>query len=328
MTNPKLSKGLEDENVLSAYHSLESFSIEQLVAILANHELALAHRMRVLWHLRERSGEESVDALSHALSLSDSPLFRHEVAYILGQKGDPRAQSLLVGLLSNPTEDVMVRHEAAEAIGALSQPSADIIALLEKYAVDEHPEIAETCQLALDRMQYFAKHTDLRTAPERKEDAVSVCACQEFASLDPAPPSEDTAAVASAKVVDASLSLFERYRAMFRLRNLGNVKPLCVALSDKSSALFRHEVAFVLGQMERGEAVDALVGALMDVNEHVMVRHEAAEALGSIASNRGLSALQQFTQDQQRAVRESCEVALDMHAYWTQFYAGVNKQDE
>ena len=38
-----------------------------------------------------------------------------------------------------------------------------------------------------------------------------------------------------------------------------------------------------MGQLQNKSATDALSGVLKDVNEHPMVRHEAAEALGSIA---------------------------------------------
>jgi deoxyhypusine monooxygenase len=53
-----------------------------------------------------------------------------------------------------------------------------------------------------------------------------------------------------------------------------------------------------------------------------MVRHEAAEALGSLAADGTLSILQNFAKDSVRPVRESCEVALDVHDYWTKFNAG------
>lgn len=48
-----------------------------------------------------------------------------------------------------------------------------------------------------------------------------------------------------------------------------------------------------------------------------MVRHEAAEALGSIATPEVLPALREFgsAEETSRVVRESCEVALDMVRY-------------
>jgi hypothetical protein len=43
------------------------------------------------------------------------------------------------------------------------------------------------------------------------------------------------------------------------------------------------QVAYVLGQLQNKAASDALSVVLKNVCEHPMVRHEAAEALGSIA---------------------------------------------
>jgi len=47
----------------------------------------------------------------------------------------------------------MVRHEAAEALGAIALP--ECLAQLEKYEHDCCREVAETCQLALCRIRYW-----------------------------------------------------------------------------------------------------------------------------------------------------------------------------
>lgn len=46
-----------------------------------------------------------------------------------------------------------------------------------------------------------------------------------------------------------------------------------------------------------------------------MVRHECAEALGSVATATCMKTLEKFLNDSERIVRESCEVALDMAEY-------------
>jgi deoxyhypusine monooxygenase len=48
-----------------------------------------------------------------------------------------------------------------------------------------------------------------------------------------------------------------------------------------------------------------------------MVRHEAAEALGSIASPDCLPILEEYAKDTQRVVKESCIVGLDMYKFET-----------
>jgi deoxyhypusine monooxygenase len=41
-------------------------------------------------------------------------------------------------------------------------------------------------------------------------------------------------------------------------------------------SLFKHEIAYVLGQMEHPASIPALVQALSDESEHAMVRHEVS----------------------------------------------------
>lgn len=85
------------------------------------------------------------------------------------------------------------------------------------------------------------------------------------------------------------------------------------------SALFRHEIAYVLGQLQEGNSavVSALTKLLEEKTEHPMVRHEAADALGAIAAGESQSILKQFINDTETVVSESCEVALDIHEYFS-----------
>lgn len=81
------------------------------------------------------------------------------------------------------------------------------------------------------------------------------------------------------------------------------------------SALFRHEVAFVLGQLQEEISVPFLREALENAEENEMVRHECAEALGSIAHPDCQKILNNYLNDKKRVVRESCIIALDMCEY-------------
>lgn len=75
-----------------------------------------------------------------------------------------------------------------------------------------------------------------------------------------------------------------------------------------------HEIAFVFGQLSSPDSVPSLIDVLRRPHEEDMVRHEAAEALGGIATDECLPILKEFAQreDVPRVVRESCVVALDM----------------
>lgn len=71
----------------------------------------------------------------------------------------------------------------------------------------------------------------------------------------------------------------------------------------------------MLGQLQDEACVPQLTAVLHSRVESPMVRHECAEALGSIARPSCLQALRTFTGDEERVVRESCQVALDMYEY-------------
>lgn len=67
--------------------------------------------------------------------------------------------------------------------------------------------------------------------------------------------------------------------------------------------------------MQDEACVPQLTAALRSRTESPMVRHECAEALGAIARPSCLEILRAFAGDEERVVRESCEVALDMYEY-------------
>jgi deoxyhypusine monooxygenase len=136
-----------------------------------------------------------------------------------------------------------------------------------------------------------------------------------FESVDPAPPSDDQDInKLCAVLINENERMFQRMRALFSLRNIGGDDAVD-ALScgfNSSSALLKHEIAYVLGQMQNPSAVPCLLGRLEDINEDLMVRHEAAEALGAIGDRRAISILEKFLDDDEPVISESCEVALDL----------------
>jgi deoxyhypusine monooxygenase len=124
------------------------------------------------------------------------------------------------------------------------------------------------------------------------------------------------------KLLGTELPLFLRYRAMFSLRDLASPPDLPTAVPavhalakgfTDPSALFRHEIAFVFGQLSHPASIPALAAALGNLEEASMVRHEAAEALGSLGEEEGVEdILKRFLADKDKVVRDSVIVALDM----------------
>lgn len=285
-------------------------SQNQIVDLLLAASSPVSARMRAIFGLKGLGTSSAISALEKSLQSDASALVRHEVAYVLGQMGASAALPTLFTVLEDEREDVMVRHEAAEAMGAIGDESA--IPLLEKYADnDDVPrEIRETCVLALEKIRW-------------EEDGGVGGSTGGYTSVDPAPAEAGKTDVDSLRemLCDGERAMFARYRAMFALRNRGGKEAtlaLCEGMErEKGSALFRHEVAYVLGQMQREEAVGTLVRFLRDEEEVDMVRHEAAEALGAIGSEEAERELERFRKDKADVVRESVEVALDISDYVT-----------
>ncbi|ELU38180.1 MFBC-like protein [Rhizoctonia solani AG-1 IA] len=281
-------------------------SLAKLEATLLNisGDVPLHARFRSLFTLKALPGQE------HLGFRDESALLKHELAYVLGQMGDPRAVPTLSDVLSNEKEDPMVRHEVGRFVEPLKLWRA----------------VRETCEIALDKIKWDATpegKAAKQLAKEKKEQGTA-----QFTSVDPAPAATHSKLVASRDIgslgpntinelrdslLDTSKPLFERYRAMFALRDIGTaeaVDALAAGLSD-SSALFKHEIAFVFGQLLSPHSVPALVKTLEDVDEDEM------QALGGIATPEVLPVLREWASkpDVPRVVRESCIVALDMYEY-------------
>nr|XP_004654772.2 deoxyhypusine hydroxylase [Jaculus jaculus] len=277
--------------------------VEAIGQTLVDPQQPLQARFRALFTLRGLGGPDAIDWISRAFEDS-SALLKHELAYCLGQMQDSRAIPVLVNILRDTHQDPMVRHEAGEALGAIGNP--EVLELLKQYASDPVVEVAETCQLAVGRLEWLKQHPG------------AAAAAGPYLSVDPAPPAEERDVGRLRELLlDEAQPLFERYRAMFALRNAGGEEAaLALAAGLRcGSALLRHEVGYVLGQLQHEAAVPALAAALALRSENPMVRHECAEALGAIARPACLAALRAHADDPERVVRESCEVALDVHAH-------------
>ncbi|KFA61937.1 hypothetical protein S40285_02829 [Stachybotrys chlorohalonatus IBT 40285] len=301
-----------------------SETIASLRQTLVSEATPLPVRFRALFSLKHlalhsdpTSAVAAIEAIAAAFA-SPSALLKHELAYCLGQTRNHAAVNSLRDVLSNLQEDPMCRHEAAEALGALGY--ADNLELLKHFRDREGEEVAvkETCEIAIDRIEW-------ENSEARKQEKLRQ---SDFASIDPAPPlpeAEKTIEDLGRELMNTTLPLFIRYRAMFALRDLASppdlptarpaVLELAKGFADKSE-LFRHEIAFVFGQLSHPASIPALTAALSNLEEASMVRHEAAEALGSLGEEEGVvDTLKAFLHDKEKVVRESVVVALDMADY-------------
>ncbi|EEA06578.1 PBS lyase HEAT-like repeat family protein [Cryptosporidium muris RN66] len=287
--------------------------LEQVQKLLCTDNTNIATKIRCLFFGRYYSNDEAVNIIIKSLDFSNSILFRHEAAYVLGQIGRNKAVSKLTELLSDINESPIVRHEAGEALAAIGDNSS--IKVIEKFLNDPSNVVAETCYLALHSLKN--KQNKLLKDSSKLESDISVSSENNlFNTVDPTLPisirEKSKVDIFSKMLLDISIPLEQRYGALFALRNIlanltniNNVKyikenninnnkelinlitnSICSAMEmDNSSAIFRHECAFVLGQLQILSSADSLARTIMNENEESIVRHEAAFALGSVGSN-------------------------------------------
>jgi len=354
--------------------------VAAFASVLVDQSRPIRDRFRALFTLRSMTGRPgAADALISALTtttkvnpnendddddalaaaeekkcLRADALFRHEVAFALGQMQTKKATTALIFVLKNENEHGMTRHECAEALGAIGDDSAlDILREMQKDET-QCREVRETASLALRRIEHVAKKKSAvvgaRVGSKKETTAVGIAEKEEedgdgeehivqhTYSVDPVPAMEasvetDTLA---AIILDDTADIWDRYGAMFALRNRAQetfglaktrenerVVELCSSTLGKTlrsetvhSALLKHEICYVLGQLREDDdndiAREALFDCLEDPNEHAMVRHEAAEAIGSRGGAGAEALLRKYLSCEDRVVRESCEVALDM----------------
>jgi HEAT repeat protein len=144
-------------------------TISALRESLCSEDTPLPVRFRALFSLKhlatqsqDASAEAAMDAIAKAFE-SPSALLKHELAYCLGQTRNLYAVPPLRKCLADLDEDPMVRHEAAEALGAIGHDSNIDILCEYRDRKGENVAVVETCEIALDRIKW-------ENSEERKQE--------------------------------------------------------------------------------------------------------------------------------------------------------------
>ncbi|XP_014788463.2 deoxyhypusine hydroxylase [Octopus bimaculoides] len=199
-------------------------SISQIASVLRDQNQPLTERFRALFTLRNLGGKKAINAIAGTFS-DPSALLKHELAYCLGQMQDDYAVSILTEVLEDENQEVIVRHEAGEALGAIGSLSS--IKVLKKFEHNDIIELAHTCQLAIQRIRW------LHGSDRHKKNLSK----NPYNSIDPAPPAECQDLVKLEKMLlDESLPIYTRYRAMFSLRNM-QTDEACLILAKGKETL-------------------------------------------------------------------------------------------
>ena len=286
---------------------IDNDKVPEYAATLQNLTKPVAERISALWCLRTVGTMEAVEACCVAFDLEPkSDLLKHEICYVLGQMDKTpemlkKSQAFLEHIVTGEHSKV-VYHEAFEALGNLNQETT--WELFKKFDNDESTLILETNYLAKKLMQW-------KTATENgKTEGIDKMKLK-FTTNDPAPiwNFEAEPKYADVKFLESILldnknyDLFDRYRAIFTLRELfteESASALAASMKKENfancSPLLKHEVCFVLGQMEGvfGPAIPIVLECMNDPEEHPIVLHEGLVCLGDMLEPKDKPLIEKF----------------------------------
>jgi deoxyhypusine monooxygenase len=95
-----------------------------------------------------------VCACSSSTSSSLLAIDVRKAAYVLGQMQNQAVVAQLIAVVDRDDEEPMVRHEAAESLGAIGTTEA--MDRLTSLQHDRHQVVHESCVVALDIMDYYS----------------------------------------------------------------------------------------------------------------------------------------------------------------------------
>ena len=260
-------------------------------------------------------------------NLGESELLRHDVMYWMGQMRACNSVKFLLDRMHDPNERSIVRHEAGEALANLLDIKEQIIPELEKHWDSPDTLLKSTVRVAVPKLKTinensrYGKKYGGTMEPAEPFDEKEV---REYFKSQNLP--DDKSKAELLELVHQQLKKsydevdeFTKYRLMYFLRDTNNLRAKEI-LSDMllaknrnvTSPLMRHELCFILGQINNNENCihAALKEASLDEEEHQVVRHEAILSFYDITKDEGF--IDQFLTHSNQLIRESAELATKM----------------
>ncbi|CAK67228.1 unnamed protein product (macronuclear) [Paramecium tetraurelia] len=295
-------------------------SPQKFYEIIINANSTVDQIYTAIFELRTINNQEAVELLKqgfHHLNKVEnkSCLLLHEIAYALGQADlglEPLITQFLIQIISDDQQFDVVRHEGAEALANINQKEA--LEIFEKYSKknvnDDLNILQDTCTIGLEKAKSINELGHLYGK-------------RYLGTREPAAPFEHLDKNPVEYILDDQTTLFNKYRALYYLRNNAETyfdKIDQLLTSNKLGALFKHEICFVIGQV--GEAPkqihEALINMIKDENQPAIARHEAIAAFQTVSSNKEitLEILNAYAKSPDQIVRETAIVSLKMMEFY------------
>lgn len=268
-------------------------SLESAEALASDNSKPIKERFSGVFWLRNNKSKEACDALMRVVERSkDSELLQHDAVYIIGQLGHSSSIPFLISLLHDDSYKPIVRHEAGEALGNFPEAKHETIPELRKHLNSPIDVLATTVDLAIRKLETYNSDSNTynKTVKGSLEPAEPLTP-EKFATL--LAQRGKTREQVCDLLADPTLDEFSKYGIVYFFRDhpspLGERALLFMLDKEnrkKTSALIRHEVCFILGQLDakvkNQSTKDTLAACAGDAEEDQIVRHEAVLSYAGI----------------------------------------------
>lgn len=278
--------------------------------------------------LKHYGNDEAAKVLEEGYkNLGESELLRHDVMYWMGQMRATNSIKFLLERMNDPDEKSVVRHEAGEALANLLDIKEQVIPELEKHWDSNDTLLRSTVRLAVPKLKTinensrYGKKYSGSMEPAEPYNAEEVTEYLKSKGI-PEPKSNVELLQAVHQELKKSyeeVDEYTKYRMLYFLRDTNNLQAkeilsdmLLAKNREVTSPLLRHELCFIMGQINNNEKCihEALKEASLDEEEHPVVRHEAILSFYDLTKDEGF--IDQFLKHPNQLIRESAEVATKM----------------
>lgn len=301
-------------------------TLDQCKDIFLKETKDVCEKYTAMMTLRTIGTEEAAEVLEKGYEfLGDSELLRHDVMYCMGQMHAKNSLKFLLERMNDPNERSIVRHEAGEALANYHKLREQIIPEMQKHWDTEDDLLRSTVRVGIGKLKNFSEKSRYGLkygGTIEPAEPFNETELREYIQSRGQPNPRDKAELL--RVVEELLlksyeevDEFSKYRICYFLRDQKD-KPskeiLCKLLKAQNrqviSPLLRHELCFIMGQINEGDQCiqDILKEVSLDTTEHPVVRHEAILSFYDITEDENF--ISPFLNHENQLIRESVEVAV------------------
>lgn len=307
---------------------IEVTPFEQAKANYFSPTAGVCEKYLAILALKHYKNDEAAKALEEGYPfLGESELLRHDVMYWMGQMRATNSVKFLIERVHDVNEKSVVRHEAGEALSNMIDIKEQIIPELEKHWDSPDTLLRSTVRVGVPKLKTInenSRYGKKYGGTMEPAEPFNQAEVEEYLAKKNIPTPTSHAELLE-KVHEELKKSYDdvdewtKYRLIYFLRDT-NDKRSKEILSDMllaknrgaTSPLLRHELCFILGQVNNNEECihAALKEASLDEEEHPVVRHEAILSFYDITKDEAF--VDQFFKHPNQLIRESVELASKM----------------